>query len=88
MGRTFRWYIEISLLFGWYIGNDSGIIVLFRIVHGRKRIPTNLEDISVIFMMLFRSLIVSLLDKSEKIIPTVTPANLKDDYPLMHPLQL
>ena len=39
-------------------------------------------------LMLFRSLIVSLLDKSEKIIPTVTPENLRDDYPLMHPLPL
>ena len=39
-------------------------------------------------LMLFRSLIVSLLDKSEKIIPTVTPENLKDDYPLMYPLSL
>jgi nitrous oxidase accessory protein len=39
-------------------------------------------------LMLFRSLIVSLLDKSEKIIPTVTPEDLKDDYPLMHPLSL
>lgn len=39
-------------------------------------------------LMLFRSLIVSLLDKSEKIIPTVTPENLKDDHPLMQPLSL
>ena len=39
-------------------------------------------------LMLFRSPIVSLIDKSEKIIPTVTPENLKDDYPLMHPLSL
>ena len=39
-------------------------------------------------LMLFRSMIVSLLDKSERIIPTVTPENLKDDYPLMHPLSL
>ena len=39
-------------------------------------------------LMLFRSLIVSLLDKSEKIIPTVTPEDLKDDYPLMHPISL
>jgi nitrous oxidase accessory protein len=39
-------------------------------------------------LMLFRSLIVSLLDKSEKILPTVTPENLKDDYPLMQPLLL
>ena len=39
-------------------------------------------------LMLFRSLIVSLLDKSEKILPTVTPENLKDDYPHMHPFSL
>jgi len=39
-------------------------------------------------LMLFRSFIVSLIDKSEKIIPTVTPENLKDDYPLMLPLSL
>lgn len=39
-------------------------------------------------LMLFRSLIVFLLDKSEKIIPTVTPEDLKDDYPLMYPLSL
>ena len=35
-------------------------------------------------LMLFRSFIVSLLDKSEKLIPTVTPENLKDDYPFMY----
>lgn len=39
-------------------------------------------------LMLFRSFIVSLIDKSEKIIPTVTPENLRDDYPLMLPLPL
>ena len=39
-------------------------------------------------LMLFRSFIVSLIDKSEKIIPTVTPENLRDDYPLMLPLGL
>ncbi|MEO9004591.1 MAG: nitrous oxide reductase family maturation protein NosD [Ginsengibacter sp.] len=39
-------------------------------------------------LMLFRSLIVTLLDKSEKILPGVTPENLKDDKPLMRPLQL
>lgn len=39
-------------------------------------------------LMLFRSFIVSLIDKSEKIIPTITPENLKDDYPLMLPLAL
>jgi nitrous oxidase accessory protein len=38
-------------------------------------------------MMLFRSFMVSLLDKSEKIIPTLTPENLKDNYPIMKPLQ-
>ncbi|MEO6894061.1 MAG: nitrous oxide reductase family maturation protein NosD [Ginsengibacter sp.] len=39
-------------------------------------------------LMLFRSLIVSLLDKSEKILPGITPENLKDEKPLMRPLKL
>ena len=39
-------------------------------------------------MMLFRSFIVSLLDKAEKIIPSMTPADMKDDRPMMKPLIL
>lgn len=39
-------------------------------------------------LMLFRSLIVSLLDKTEKILPGVTPENLKDNEPLMRPISL
>ncbi|MGN6193856.1 MAG: nitrous oxide reductase family maturation protein NosD, partial [Ginsengibacter sp.] len=39
-------------------------------------------------LMLFRSLIVSLLDKTEKILPGITPDQLKDEKPLMRPLQL
>lgn len=39
-------------------------------------------------MMLFRSFIVDLLDKSEKMIPGFTPENLKDDKPLMKSLKL
>ncbi|MEO5907889.1 MAG: nitrous oxide reductase family maturation protein NosD [Ginsengibacter sp.] len=39
-------------------------------------------------LMLFRSLIVSLLDKSEKVLPGITPENLKDETPLMRPLKL
>lgn len=39
-------------------------------------------------LMLFRSLIVSLLDKTEKILPGITPENLKDEKPLMRPLNL
>ncbi len=39
-------------------------------------------------MMLFRSFMTTLLDKTEKIIPTLTPENLKDDFPLMKPLPL
>jgi nitrous oxidase accessory protein len=35
-------------------------------------------------MMLFRSFITSLLDKTEKFIPSLTPKNLKDNTPLMH----
>lgn len=39
-------------------------------------------------LMLFRSLIVSLLDRTEKILPGVTPENLKDNKPLMRPMAL
>ena len=35
-------------------------------------------------MMLFRSFITSLLDKTEKLIPSLTPENLIDNTPLMH----
>ena len=34
-------------------------------------------------MMLFRSFITSLMDKTEKILPSLTPENLKDDVPMM-----
>ena len=34
-------------------------------------------------MILFRSFITTLLDKTEKILPSITPENLKDDAPLM-----
>ena len=39
-------------------------------------------------MMLFRSFMTSLLDKSEKILPTLTPESLKDNFPRMKPLPL
>jgi len=39
-------------------------------------------------MILFRSIMVSLLDKTEKIIPSLTPENLKDNFPLMRALKL
>ena len=39
-------------------------------------------------LMLFRSLIVTLLDKSEKILPGITPEQLKDEKPLMVRLAL
>ncbi|MFT3843474.1 MAG: nitrous oxide reductase family maturation protein NosD [Lacibacter sp.] len=39
-------------------------------------------------MMLFRSFIVSLIDKAEKMLPVITPVDLKDDQPLMKPLKL
>jgi len=39
-------------------------------------------------MMLFRSFMVSLLDKTEKVLPSLTPENLKDNYPYMKPLHL
>ena len=39
-------------------------------------------------LMLFRSLIVTLLDKTEKLLPGVTPENLKDNKPVMRPIPL
>lgn len=39
-------------------------------------------------MLLFRSIIVSLMDKVEKILPSLTPENLKDKSPLMKALSL
>ena len=39
-------------------------------------------------MMLFRSFMTTLLDKTEKIIPTLTPENLKDNHPLMKQIPL
>ena len=39
-------------------------------------------------MLLYRSFIISLLDRSEKIIPTLTPENFIDNTPLMHALDL
>ena len=39
-------------------------------------------------MILFHSLITSLMDKSEKVLPGITPENLIDQYPLMKSLRL
>jgi nitrous oxidase accessory protein len=39
-------------------------------------------------MILFRSFITSLLDKTEKVLPVLTPENLKDNYPLMKKIRL
>ncbi|CAN5299615.1 right-handed parallel beta-helix repeat-containing protein [soil metagenome] len=39
-------------------------------------------------MILFRSFITSLLDKTEKILPILTPENLKDNFPVMKPYTL
>jgi len=39
-------------------------------------------------LMLFRSVMVSLLDKAEKVIPGITPVNLTDDFPFMKPIDL
>lgn len=39
-------------------------------------------------LVLFRSIIVSLLDKTEKLLPAITPENLKDERPYMKPLSL
>jgi nitrous oxidase accessory protein len=39
-------------------------------------------------VMLLRSFMVSLLDKAEKAIPSLTPENMVDEQPLMKPLAL
>ncbi len=39
-------------------------------------------------MLLYRSFMITLLDKSEKIIPTLTPENFVDNHPLMKPVAL
>jgi len=39
-------------------------------------------------MILFRSIMVTLLDKTERIIPTLIPENLKDEHPFMKPIAL
>ena len=39
-------------------------------------------------LMLLRSLMVALLDRAEKAIPSLTPENLLDEHPLMKPLHL
>jgi len=41
-----------------------------------------------IVMVLFRSLISILIDKAERIIPSLTPEDLKDDTPAMKPYQI
>lgn len=38
-------------------------------------------------MMLYRSFIVSLLDKAERMLPVLTPVDLKDDEPSMKPIK-
>lgn len=39
-------------------------------------------------MLLFRSFMVTLLDRTERMLPSLTPESLKDDYPLMKPVDL
>ncbi|MBS1650850.1 MAG: nitrous oxide reductase family maturation protein NosD [Bacteroidetes bacterium] len=39
-------------------------------------------------MLLFRSFMITLLDKSEKIMPSLTPENFIDNHPLMHSLKI
>lgn len=54
--------------------------------------PVSLYSILVerypVSMILFRSFMVTLLDRTERLIPSLTPEALKDDYPLMKPIDL
>lgn len=38
-------------------------------------------------MMMYRSFMATLIDKVEKIVPVLTPVDLKDDHPLMKPIK-
>ncbi|MCB0744324.1 MAG: right-handed parallel beta-helix repeat-containing protein, partial [Ignavibacteriae bacterium] len=38
-------------------------------------------------MLLYRSFMITLLDKSEKVLPSITPDNFADNYPLMKPIK-
>jgi nitrous oxidase accessory protein len=54
--------------------------------------PVNLYAMIVeqipVAMMLWRSFLVYLLDKAERVIPAITPIELKDSNPLMKPYDL
>lgn len=54
--------------------------------------PVSLYSILVerypVSMILFRSFMVTLLDRTERLIPSLTPEAMKDDYPLMKPIVL
>lgn len=39
-------------------------------------------------LLLLRSFLTTMLDRAEKVIPSITPINLKDSFPLMKPLPL
>lgn len=39
-------------------------------------------------MVLFRSFMTTMLDKTERVLPSLTPENLRDDFPCMKPLHL
>ena len=39
-------------------------------------------------MLLFRSFLVDMLDRTEKIIPSLTPESFVDDQPLMKPIKI
>ncbi len=39
-------------------------------------------------MLLFRSFMVTLLDRTERVMPSLIPEDLKDDFPMMNPVAL
>ena len=45
-------------------------------------------EINPIAAMFLRSFMVTLLDKTEKIVPSITPENFRDDSPMMKPYKL
>jgi nitrous oxidase accessory protein len=71
-----------------YEGYDLGRDNLGDVPYHPVSMYSMIIDSNPAAMMLLRSLIVSLLDKSEKILPGITPENLKDEKPLMTRLPL
>lgn len=96
VGNTFDIGTNGSLVLNTFTGNywdkyegyDLGRDGLGDVPYHPVSMYSMIIDSNPAALMLFRSLIVSLLDKTEKILPGVTPESLKDDKPVMKRIPL